>query len=245
MEENNFNPTIKAVVSIRHLAVGISTQWSQMKSIGNTIDEKLAKTSSLVNQFGNNDTKQKWESELNSFKYNLNELKRILKNVTDKIRNKNADNLQYSWDEYKKFAKELENSLKKLQNLSKNIVPENESDKLTSYWNTIFLSHNKILAKAEACSIQLQLIEEYKPEEIDELSNTILKHIPIKYSLEEAKKYNQEYLNAFQELKKEASKKKNLWDRFLDLLAGGTQQTPAQRVMMQRWVEGEKGDNKL
>ena len=245
MEENNFNPAIKAVVSIRHLAMGISSKWSQMKSIGNTIDEKLSKVSDLVLLFGNDDTKQQWESEENSFNYNLNELKRILKNVSDKIKNKNAENVKSSWDDYKQFSLRLENSLQQMKILSEKAIPENHSEKLNTLWEIIFLKHEQILTQAEACSIQLQLIEEYKPDEIDTLSDTILKHIPVKYSLEEAEKYNEEYLKAYEDLKEEASKKKNLWDRFLDLLAGGTQQTPAQRVMMQRWVEGEKGDNTL
>ena len=42
----------------------------------------------------------------------------------------------------------------------------------------------------------------------------------------------------------EANKKDNLWDRFLNLLAGNIpfKQTPQERVMMMRWVNGEKGE---
>jgi hypothetical protein len=42
----------------------------------------------------------------------------------------------------------------------------------------------------------------------------------------------------------EANKKDNLWDRFLNLLAGNLsfKQTPQERVMMMRWVNGEKGE---
>ena len=42
--------------------------------------------------------------------------------------------------------------------------------------------------------------------------------------------------------KKEFKEEKNLWDRFLDILAGGTHQSPSERVMLERWIEGEKGD---
>ncbi len=86
------------------------------------------------------------------------------------------------------------------------------------------------------------MIEEYKPNQVDDMTDAILKYIPLNYSITEADKYEKEYLQAYQELKKEVSQKKYLWDKFLDILAGGTQQTPAQRVMMQRWVNGEKGD---
>lgn len=34
----------------------------------------------------------------------------------------------------------------------------------------------------------------------------------------------------------------NLWDTFLDILAGGVHQSPSEHVMMERWIEGEKRD---
>jgi hypothetical protein len=86
------------------------------------------------------------------------------------------------------------------------------------------------------------MIEEFAPGEVDELTDTILKNMPMRYSMEEAVQYEKEYMQAYEELKRQAKEKKNLWDRFLDILAGGTQQTPAEMVMMQRWVNGEKGD---
>lgn len=45
-------------------------------------------------------------------------------------------------------------------------------------------------------------------------------------------------------MEEEANKKDNLWDRFLNVLAGGMpfKQSPAERVMMRRWLEGEKGE---
>jgi len=44
------------------------------------------------------------------------------------------------------------------------------------------------------------------------------------------------------DFKKEFSEEKNLWDTFLDILAGGTHQSPSEHVMMERWIEGEKRD---
>ena len=48
--------------------------------------------------------------------------------------------------------------------------------------------------------------------------------------------------NTDENFKKEFKEEKNLWDRFLDILAGGTHQPPSERVMLERWIEGEKGD---
>jgi hypothetical protein len=51
-------------------------------------------------------------------------------------------------------------------------------------------------------------------------------------------------MTALAQMEEEANKKDNLWDRFLNLLAGNIpfKQTPQERVMMMRWVNGEKGE---
>ena len=99
-----------------------------------------------------------------------------------------------------------------------------------------------IVSHADACKLELEMIEKYTPKELDEISQVITKLIPDDFTFEEADKYEKEYLKAVKELKKEFRKDKNLWDRFLDVLAGGTHQSPSERVMMQRWVDGEKED---
>ncbi len=67
-------------------------------------------------------------------------------------------------------------------------------------------------------------------------------HIPTNFTFEEADKYESDYLKAVEDIKKEFRLEKNLWDKWLDLLAGEAHQSAAERVMMTRWMEGEKGN---
>jgi hypothetical protein len=92
--------------------------------------------------------------------------------------------------------------------------------------------------------IQLQIFEKFNKQEIDDLSNEIVKYMPQSYHIEDAIQYKKEYLTALAQMQEEADKKDNLWDRFLNLLAGNLpfKQTPQERVMMMRWVNGEKGE---
>lgn len=69
----------------------------------------------------------------------------------------------------------------------------------------------------------------------------IVDQIPADFTYEEAVEYQNDYFKALVNFKKEFREEKNLWDKFLDILAGGTHQSPAERVMMERWLEGEKG----
>jgi histone deacetylase complex regulatory component SIN3 len=109
------------------------------------------------------------------------------------------------------------------------------------------LKNNEISPKIRASIVlnnlrsTLENSKEYTQLEIDEIANNILAQLPPDYSIEDIKEYKKDYLIALNQIKKEFSQKKNLWDTFLDILAGGTHQSPEERVMLKRWIEGEKG----
>jgi hypothetical protein len=85
------------------------------------------------------------------------------------------------------------------------------------------------------------MIEQYTPDELNKITQMIVDQIPADFTYEEAVEYQNDYFKALVNFKKEFREEKNLWDKFLDILAGGTHQSPAERVMMERWLEGEKG----
>ena len=242
MTEQNFNPVIEAVVSIRHLASSTVNNWNTMNNISAGLKNDIEKASILIEHFSSEESKLQWTLEMNAFNNNIDSLKAIMKSAIEKIKNKNANNISQSWNTYPKYAAGIEQNYINFKNIGEAILPENKKLEWYNLWLKIHEDHLKIKSEAEACSLQLKMIETYNPEEIDDITETILKHIPLQYSKEEAQQYSEEYIKAYEAIKEETSQKKNLWDKFLDILAGGTQQTPAQRVMMQRWVNGEKGE---
>ncbi len=243
MKDQEFNPTIEIVITIRNLAIAVSGNWTTMKSVGETLESDLNSVSNYVNSYGTEDTKLKWKAIMDEYNSELNILKDIMATSINKIKRKDAENIADHWEKHVPHAERLEELYAEFEKIGAPTVPENKTNQWKSLWQNIYTSHDSIKKEAEAAGIQLRLIQENKPEEVDELTNTILKHIPMNFSREEAHQYTDEYMQAYEELKKEASQKKNIWDRFLDILAGGTQQTPAQKVMMQRWVNGEKNDS--
>ena len=242
MEQKEFNPIIEAVVAIRHYAIAVSNNWSSMKVIGAVLKDDMEKATDLVQNYGANDTRVQWTKELSAYDAAKSQLLDIMNNTISKIQSKSAKGLVDNWNRYPIYVSKMVSGYERMKELGFSVLPENKNEEWTKLWNSIAVAHTKMGEEANAIGIQLDLMEQHKPEEVDELSDTILRHIPIGYSKQDANKYTGEYMGAYEQLKKEASKKKNLWDRFLDILAGGTQQTPAERVMMQRWVDGEKGD---
>jgi hypothetical protein len=94
----------------------------------------------------------------------------------------------------------------------------------------------------ESCRVLLQMIERYTPEELNSITKIIVAKIPLDFSYEEAVEYQNDYYKELVNFKNEFKEEKNLWDKFLDILAGGTHQLPSERVMMERWLDGEKED---
>ena len=99
-----------------------------------------------------------------------------------------------------------------------------------------------MLQQVESCRVLLQFIEQYTPDELDAITQIIVDHIPLDFTYNEAIEYQKEYYKALANFRTEFIEEKNLWDKFLDILAGGSHQSPSERVMMERWLEGEKDD---
>lgn len=242
MTAQEFNPVISAIVSIRHLAKAIQYNWSAMESNAEDLETLMRTLNKLVISYGSEHTKEEWIAILQKYYENISSLKAILIHVKAKIKAKDSDGVTDKWNEYELYALAISSNYTQLEAIGEKCLPEVEINNWKTSWTKLRTIHTNIKNEAAACYLQLKMIEAYTPAEIDTLTQTILKHIPINYSETEAHQYTDEYMDAFEAIKQEASQKKNLWDKFLDLLAGGIEQTPAQRVMMQRWVNGEKGD---
>ena len=236
------NLKLRAIVSIRNLVMGISTDWKELKTLGAEIDELIHSAST---RFINNApviAHKRWLTELGEIENNITFLKRIMNQIVSKINARDSENLAEIWNSHKEYSTALFKHLNVLNELGKTHLSKDHHPEWTKNWKIIFEKFNTIQQLVKASSLHLSMISEYAPKEVDELTDTILRNMPIRYTTEEAIQYEKEYMEAYEQLKKEAKQKKNLWDRFLDILAGGVQQSPAERVMMQRWVNGEKGE---
>lgn len=101
-----------------------------------------------------------------------------------------------------------------------------------------------MVAHIESCRVLLQMIERYTPDELNSITKIIVDQIPVDFTYDDAVEYQKDYYKALVNFKKEFKEEKNLWDKFLDILAGGTHQLPSEKVMMERWLDGEKEDLK-
>ncbi|MCT3947643.1 hypothetical protein HZQ32_03735 [Elizabethkingia anophelis] len=179
-----------------------------------------------------------WLREKTKLIENSNYLLEILEMINKKLKEKDTRDLSAIWQQHEENKVLAMNNLTNLEQLGSFIFA---GEKLKSWelaWEDISNSLRKILSIAETYKLKFDLMQKLRPEEIDALTYDILRHIPFNYSDEQAHHYEQEYLAAYKEIQLSQSKKKTLWDKVLDVLAGGIEETPAHRVQMRRWMDG-------
>ena len=243
MENKGYNSELRALLSARNFSKSLDKHYEQMMIAQKSLVDLHKKGLSIIEVNCSPEALEEWNKSLlavNRSVYDINEILRTAKAKIESTDNSDSINLGYEFEE--QINKFLENH-KNVGIVGYHILPV-EAHK---HWEKDFCNFEDtifplIILYANTCRLELQMIEKYLPNELDELTKIVFKHIPENFTFEEADAYERDYYLASQNLRNEFKEKKNLWDRFLDVLAGGTHQTASQRVMMQRWLDGEKKD---
>ncbi|MBP2616133.1 hypothetical protein [Chryseobacterium jejuense] len=240
--EKQFNPVIKAVQSLRKLSLDIKTTNKEIQSSDNEIRREIEDCGKLIATTNDNMIINLWIKEKAKLIENANALLKILEKIEEKFKKKETLGLTEVWETHEEYKNLVLDNFVTMERMGTAIFIDSNLEKWEGIWKDIKSSLNKILSISETYHLKLKMMEALKPDEIDDLTVDILNHIPWNYSDEDAFKYEQDYLVAYNEIKESQSKKKNLWDKILNALAGGIEETPAHRVQMRRWMEGEGGN---
>lgn len=242
MMEKQFNPVIKAVQSLRKLSLDIKTTNKEIQTSDDEIRRKIEDCGKLITTTNDSMVINLWIREKAKLVENSNALLKVLEKIEEKFKEKDASSLVGIWETHEEYKNLVLDNFVTLERMGNTIFMDANLEKWEGIWKDIKTSLNKILSISETYHLKLKMMETLEPDEIDTLTEDILNHIPWNYSDEDAYQYEQEYLVAYGEIKELQSKKKNLWDKILHVLAGGIEETPAHRVQMRRWMDGE-GDN--
>lgn len=243
METKLYNSKLRALVSVRNFNKALDNHYEQMKQIEENFDELNENALSIIEVHCSREDQDKWKNSQKDVSDSISSINKVLKLLQEKIVKKDRTNSLELWKQFSVHENKLKESYKFSERLGFEILPENEhkhwQKDICVFEDTIL---SLIISHADACKLELEMIEKYTPKELNKITQVVLDHIPDEFTFEEADKYEEDYLIAVEDMKKEFKSEKNLWDKFLDILAGGTHQPPSERVMMKRWLDGEKED---
>lgn len=243
MKKEDYHSELRALLSIRNFNSALEKHYSQMLEIEKKLEEFHKSALAIIEAHSSFKLQEKWKNGLKEMNSSLNAINEVLNSAKEKVKKHDRSDSVALWKQFDLHLNNLKEGNENLKNLGFEILPKSEhihwKKDICNFEDTIL---PLIASHAEACKKELQIMEKYTPKEIHNITQIILNHIPENFNFEEADKYEKEYMQAFRDFKNEFSQKKDLWDKFLDIVAGGTHQTPSERVMMKRWLEGEKGD---
>ena len=244
METQNVNQKLINATKLRHLVDAISENWEQMNSVKKRVQLTLETATKYIESYGKESAKQMYTSKIESINANILEVEKILSQAHLVLTGKSNDLKSIKWDKLQIELTTIETIFLSIENFDEDYFTNCNYADWKDIWKVIRSNLYIVKGISNSSFVQLQMMEAFNNEELDVLTKNILKNIPRNFSLLEAEKYEKDYLLAMDAIEKEANANTNLWDRFLNLLAGAVpfKQTPEERVMMQRWLDGEKGD---
>lgn len=234
---------LKAVMAIRRFRQDLDRNFGQMTEVESKIKRLNSKASGVAINTANASSVANWKTKLLNINDHIESVKRILADGKRRIEYKDRNDSSGMWIEFDAVMVQLEKELENLPQMGIDVLPQSESVEWQREMRDsegVFLP--MVVAYADACRVELLLLEKYSEEELTKINEFICRNTPSDFSDEEAEKYEHDYKSAVADFLHEFDHGKNLWDRFLDILAGGTHQLPSERVMLERWIMREKRD---
>lgn len=244
MVTQEINPKLRNAIKLRHLVDSISENWQELNSVQKRVLSTLEVATKFIETYGSELAKEVYHNKTLLLKSNIAEVEKVLNQASSVLTGESNDIMSIHWDSLQSSLTSVEEVFSSMENFDESYFSNGNYNDWLNIWYIIKSNLYIIKGVSNSSFIQLKMMENFTKEELDALTKNILKNIPRSFSLIDADKYEKEYLAAMEAIEKEANAKDNLWDRFLNLLAGVVpfKQTPAERVMMHRWLEGEKGD---
>lgn len=243
VEDKTYNSGIQALLSIRNFSQVLEKDYVQMIKLEKELDQMNKHALAIIKTHAPIELQQNWIAILTVVNANVIGLNTVLHTAGERESKSTVADSAVLWQQFNLHLEALKKGYINLQKIGVQILPETEH----LLWNNEVFNLEasafpNVVAHAELCRLKLQMLEKYTPAELTSINKMILDHIPSDYNFEEAYNYQKKYLEALVDFTKELKSEKNLWDKFLDVLAGGTHQSPSEHVMMKKWLDGEKGE---
>lgn len=235
------NPGLMALLSIKKNTASIENDYTVLLQIENELDELFKLGLQIIEANTTPDATAQWKKVIQKTNEAVNGINETLTAAKDKIAEKDSDGYPELRSRLALFITAFKDNAKNAVDSGLTLLPQ----AIHPQWETKFAKTETTLVESILSHIMSywvfqQVIERYTPDELNTITQIIATNIPADFTYEEAMVYQNDYYKALVNFKKEFKAEKNLWDKFLDILAGGTHQSPTEGAMMERWLDGEE-----
>jgi translation elongation factor EF-G len=236
------NPGLRALLSIKHFAATLEKDYAKLLEIETELDELNQRALVIIEANSSPEAADDWKLVIPEINKAVIGINAALTSAKEKTVNNEKEGYTEFWKQLSVQVTELKQNYKDATNKGLELLPEKIHPQWEKDFVTLASQVESLVKHVDTCRVLLQMIERYTPDELNAITQIIADKVPLDFTYEEAMEYQNDYYKALINFKKEFKQEKNLWDKFLDILAGGTHQSPSERVMMERWLDGDKGD---
>lgn len=246
MESLN-NQQFIALIKLRHLSKAVRSDWEMLGKSKTTVGTLLREARIVMDEMGTSSGKSEFETDLFSLNQlistvqdQLNILDAFIRDSTPK-----GEKVHEAWIVFSTAVDAAMDKFVQIMEYPSSYFIDDEALKTwKEVWHVVQSYLYSIRGIGEAALVKIKIAQNFTQNEASQLLNNIARHIPDSFNLLDANRYLSDYIQAAKEIEEESGKDGNLWDRFLNFLAGNIpfKQTPEERVMMRRWLEGELGE---
>ena len=237
------NHQLHSIIKLRHLKNASQNNWEMLHNTQKMVNRMVTDANIIMENYGDDAAKERFAVDEKNLANKVAKIQELLSDFHLFINGAKTIEVEESFKFFNSLLEETIAIFNTIASYPESSFVRRGANEWSEIWSVIKSNLSIIQGVAESAYIKSLMIEKFNKTEVDTLTNVIVKHIPQSFNLLQADRYKEEYLHAVKEIEQESKAKENLWDRFLNVLAGGIpfQQSPDERVMMRRWLEGERG----
>lgn len=236
-----FNPQLRTLLSIKNFESSLENHKSKVEQATQKLILTYEHGLDILESEGNKDYQNEWGDAINEVRVHANHLNQYMRVAKEKSDQNKDFPFKGLWDEFKERLKLLKEAAQKFENTGAKALPaarkENWSNEIAVFETDI---EPEIERNGKAVKLILQFMVRYSPAELEKISAIIAETMPDGASLKEEKDYEAAFLKYLKQFKKEFEAKDNLFDTIMEILAGGVHPSPSERVMLDKWIDGEE-----
>ncbi len=235
---NMIDSKMRILMSIRNFEQDFLAHSKKIKLYSDELTSNYEKAVDYLNRYADHEFKKQWDELLNETYVHANQMNQQLTLIGNdfSLVEKHAELIKI-FDEHKNV---LYMTSKKLEDIGFQALPESKHEE----WKTQFVVMEssfkpKVENEISADKFILDFISRYDKGEQEKALKIISENVDEDIDWSDPKQYEAQYIKAISEFQREF-KPQNLWDSFMELLAGGVHPSPSERVMLEKWADGEQ-----
>lgn len=245
-EKNTFvsdviDARMKILMSIRDFQKDFESNSVEIKNATQDLISIYERGVGFLNAHGDSDFQKEWDETLNEVRVHANQMNNQLQNTAEQMsERKEKTDFSNNWKEFETHKNYFFESASKFEKIGFKALPEDKQIE----WEDNYVVHDKeilsrINNRSEFDKFILDFVSKYDKDELVKISEIVQENSSQDIDWSNPEEYRNQYIKAISEFQREF-KPQNLWDSLLELLAGGVHPSPSERVMLEKWADGEQ-----